>query len=97
MIAAEARKIYETAVLEEARRNKENWQKLREKIDYRIEEASINRQTSIAVDRRDLIIMNNYSKNALYELQRDGFSIRLYNGAEVVDKPEFADKMVISW
>lgn len=97
MIAAEARKIYETAVLEEARRNKENWQKLREKIDYRIEEASINRQTSIAVDRRDLIIMNNYGKNALYELQRDGFFIRLYNGMEVVDKPEFADKMVISW
>lgn len=97
MIAAEARKIYETAVLEVARRNKENWQKLREKIDYRIEEASINRQTSIVVGRRDLIIMNNYSKNALYELQRDGFSIRLYNGAEVVDKPEFADKMVISW
>lgn len=97
MIAAEARKIYETAVLEVARRNKENWQKLRKKIDYRIEEASINRQTSIVVGRRDLIIMNNYSKNALYELQRDGFSIRLYNGAEVVDKPEFADKMVISW
>lgn len=97
MIAAEARKIYETAVLEVARRNKENWQKLREKIDYRIEEASINRQTSIVVGRRDLIIMNNYSKNALYELQRDGFSIRLYNGTEVVDKPEFADKMVISW
>lgn len=97
MIAAEDRKIYETAVLEVARRNKENWQKLREKIDYRIEEASINRQTSIVVGRRDLIIMNNYSKNALYELQRDGFSIRLYNGAEVVDKPEFADKMVISW
>lgn len=97
MIAAEARKIYETAVLEEARRSKENWQKLRERIDYRIEEASINRQTSITVERRDLIIMNNYGKNALYELRRDGFLIRLYNGTEVVDKPEFADKMVISW
>lgn len=96
MNAKEARELYSSAVDNWLEKNRIEWQNVRKDIDHQIAKACTEMETSIRLSRYMTSVLSKY-KLAIPELISDGFSVRMYHQDEIVNRLEFADKVVISW